>query len=85
MSMIYRYGASVNNKDCLVVGFTALLSSIFSYQCVGLYYLGKKHVLTTTSKPVDPIQHREALKETKENKPEMNRVRCLGHMLNISI
>ncbi|XP_059910826.1 lysine methyltransferase 5Ab isoform X1 [Gadus macrocephalus] len=30
----------------------------------------KKHVLTTTSKPVDPIQHREAL---KENKPEMNR------------
>ncbi|CAL8342854.1 unnamed protein product [Lota lota] len=33
----------------------------------------KKHVLTTSSKPVDTLQHREPLKETKENKPEMNR------------
>ena len=81
MSVIYRNGASVNNKDCLVVGFTALLSSIFSYLYVCLYSLGKKHVLTTTSNPVDPIQHREALKETKENKPEMNRVHCLGQMM----
>lgn len=84
MSMMYRNvagrrdkEASVDNKACSVVALTALSVGL-KRPCVPLYPLGKKHVLTTSSKPVDTIQPTDqGLKDTKENKADMNRVCCL--------